>query len=96
MTNEEWAQLAQQLNPEQKDKLISILCGSEEDWSEVDREIVLRLYGVDPKPDPVLAKEIVSKIIREKRDRREEVDQELLGLLEQLERRTADASRQSK
>ena len=96
MTNEEWDQLAQQLNPEQKDKLISILCGPEEDWSEVDREIVLRLYGVDPRPDPALAKEIVGKIIRDKREQGEEVEQELIGLLDQLERRTADASRQSK
>jgi len=71
-----------------------ILCGPEEDWSEVDREIVLRLYGVDPKPDPTLAKEIVSKIIRDKREQGEEVEQELIGLLDQLERRTAEASRQ--
>jgi hypothetical protein len=43
MTNKDWAQLAQQLTPEQKDKLIGVLFGPEEDWSEVDCEIVLKL-----------------------------------------------------
>jgi len=52
MTNEDWTQLAQQLNPDEKDKLFRIFCGPEEEWDEVDREIVLRLYGVDPKPIP--------------------------------------------
>ena len=52
MTNEDWTQLGQQLDPEQKDKLISILCGPEEDWSEVDCEIVLSSSASNRNPIP--------------------------------------------
>jgi 16S rRNA U1498 N3-methylase RsmE len=36
MTNEELAQLAELLTPEQKEKSIAIVCGPEEDWSEAE------------------------------------------------------------
>lgn len=94
MTNEDLAQLAQQLNAEQRDKLIDIVCGPEEDWSEATGEFVMRVYGLDSKPDPVAAQELIRKIIREKRDRCEAVEQELLNLLDQLEKRAAHALRQ--
>ena len=96
MTNEDLVQLAEQLTPEQKEKLIAIICGPEEDWSEVDREIVLRLYGVDPEPDPVLAREIVSSIIRKRREQGEEVEEGLLNLLHELEITANDASGKDK
>jgi accessory colonization factor AcfC len=94
MTNEDWAQLAQQLTPEQKDKLIGILFGPEEDWSEVASESVLRLYGVDPQPNPTVARDMVRSIIHEKRGRGENIEPELLNLLDDLENRAADALRQ--
>ena len=94
MTNEDWTQLAQQLTPEQKDKLIGILFGPEEDWSEVACESVLKLCGVDPQPDPAVARNMVRSIIREKRDRGEDVEPGLLNLLDDLENRAADALRQ--
>lgn len=96
MTNEDWDQLAHHLDAEQKDRLIGILCGPEEDWSEVDGEIVLRLYGIDPKPDPALAENIVANIVQEKRYQGEQIPEELLNLLEQLKRNASTASRQDK
>jgi hypothetical protein len=86
MTNEDWDQLAQQLTQEQKDNLIEILFGPEEDWSEVACQSVLRLYGVDPKLDPFLARDMVRKIVDEKRKRGENVDPDLLVLLKNLEK----------
>ena len=94
MTNEDLAQLAQQLNAEQKNKLINIVCGPEEDWSEATGEFVMRLYGLDSKPDPVAAQAIVRRIIREKQDHCEAVEPELVNLLDQLEKRAADALRE--
>jgi hypothetical protein len=94
MTNEDWAQLAQQLTPEQKDKLIGILFGPEEDWSEVARESVLRLYDVDPQPDPTVARDMVRSIVREKQDRGEDVEPGLFNLLDDLENRAANTLRQ--
>jgi len=94
MTNEDWAQLAQQLTPEQKDRLIEILFGPEEDWSEVACESVLRLCGVDPQPNPTVARDMVRSIVREKQDRGEDVEPGLLNLFDDLENRVADALRQ--
>ena len=96
MTNEDWAQLAQQLTPEQKDKLIGILFGPEEDWSEVACESVLRLYDIDPQPDPTVARDMVRSIIHEKQDRGEDVETELLSLLDDLENRAAQTLGQRK
>lgn len=94
MTNKDCAQLAQQLTPDQKDKLIGTLFGPEEDWSDVGCEIVLKLYGADPEPDPVGARDIVRSIVREKQDRHENIDQELLRLLDELEKDAGDFLRQ--
>ncbi|MDX6500486.1 MAG: hypothetical protein QOG23_3746 [Blastocatellia bacterium] len=94
MTNEDWTQLAQQLTPEQKDKLIGVLFGPEEDWSEVGCEIVLKLYGANPKPDLVAARDIVRNIVREKQDRHENIEQKLLNLLDELEKDADDFLRQ--
>ncbi|MGI9068985.1 MAG: hypothetical protein ACR2HX_21600 [Pyrinomonadaceae bacterium] len=48
MTDEELAPLAEELNLEEKQRLIRILCGPEKDWDEVDGEFTMKLYGVEP------------------------------------------------
>jgi DNA-binding GntR family transcriptional regulator len=84
MTDEEIAQLGQELNSEEKARLIRVLCGPAEDWDDAAGEFAMKIYGVDPNLSAIEMVEIIEGTIRKFRERDEEVPQSLQNVLAQL------------
>lgn len=93
MTDEEIAQLAQELTPEEKTRLIRILCGPAEDWDDAAGEFAMKLYGVDPNlsADGVVA--ILEGAVRKSRERGERVPRSLLNVLTKVRKRAKARSK---
>jgi hypothetical protein len=85
------------MTPGEIEKLIRIVLGPEEDWSEADAEYVLRLYGVDPADTSRDACDLILRMIDYARKKGEEVPPMLLRMLFSLseppkgEKRIAEA-----
>jgi hypothetical protein len=91
VTDEEIAQLDQELTPEEKTRLIRILCGPEEHWDKADGEFVMKLYGVEPNDPAFSIVTIVEGAIRKFRERGLDVPQSLLNVLAKLKNKAKDA-----
>ncbi len=92
MTDEEIAQLDQELTPEEKTRLIRILCGPAEQWDDADSEFAMELYGVDPNLSARGLAKIVEGTIRKFRERGEELPQSLLNVLAKLQKKAKNSS----
>jgi hypothetical protein len=88
MTDEEIAQLGQELNSEEKARLIRVLCGPPEDWDDVEGEFTMKLYGVDPNLSARDLVKIVEGTIRKFRERGEEVPPSLINVLTKLQKKS--------
>lgn len=93
MTDEEIVQLARNLNPDEKTRLIQILCGSEESWNEADGEFVMKLYRIKTGNSAVAAKALADYVVQEMRQCGEEVPQPLLDMLARLEKKAENSLR---
>jgi hypothetical protein len=87
MTDDEIAQLGQELNSEEKARLIRVLCGPAEDWDDVEGEFAMKLYGVDPNLSAERVAEIVEGAVRKARERGESVPRSLLNVLGKLRKK---------
>ena len=72
------------MTPGEIEKLIRIVLGPEEDWSEADAEYVLRLYGVDPADASRDACDLILRMIDDAREKGVEVSPMLLRMLSSL------------
>lgn len=54
---------------EQLGKLIRRLLGPEDEWDDAAAEFVLRVYGIDPADAGSYMKNMLDKIVREKKER---------------------------
>lgn len=87
MTDEEIAQLGRELSPEEKARLIRVLCGPAEDWDDADGEFAMKLYGVDPNLSADRLVEIIEGAVRKSRERGEPVPRSLLNVLGKLKKK---------
>lgn len=76
MTQDESAELTD----EQLGELVRRLLGPPEEWDDAAAEFVLRVYGIDPSDAGSYMKNMIDKIIREKKERGEPISQMLLDL----------------
>lgn len=80
----------QELTGEEISELARKLFGPEEEWDDDAADFVLRLHGINPDADDekAHAKKLLNSVIQRKRERGEEVPQELLNLLAKFEQKT--------
>jgi hypothetical protein len=71
----------QSLNPAEIERVISVILGPEEDWSEAAADYALRLYGVDPSTSFKDARDLVLRLMKAANEKGEEVPAELTNLL---------------
>ena len=93
MTDEEIAQLGQELNSEEKARLIRVLCGPAEDWDDAAGEFAMKIYGVEPNLSAIQMVEIIEGTIRKFHEQDEEVPQSLLNVLAQLRKKANNLPR---
>ena len=87
MTDEEIAQLAQELTPKEKTRLVRILCGPAEEWDDAAGEFAMKLYGVDPNLSADGLVQILEGAVRRCRARGERVPRSLLNVLTKLRKK---------
>lgn len=93
MTDDEIAQLGQELNLEEKTRLIRVLCGPAEDWDDAAGEFAMKIYGVEPNLSAIQMLEIIEGTIRKFHEQDEEVPQSLLNVLAQLRKKANNLPR---
>lgn len=71
----------QSLNPAEIERVISVILGPEEDWSEAAADYALRLYGVDPSTSFKEARDLLLRLMKAANEKGEEVPAELMNLL---------------
>lgn len=71
----------QSLNPTEIERVISVILGPEEDWSEAAADYALRLYGVDPSTSSKDARDLVLRLMKIANEKGEEVPAELTNIL---------------
>src|SRR5258707_7705015 len=69
------------LSPADIEKLISVVLGPEEDWSEAADEYVLRLYGLDPSNSSKDACDLILRLMDNAREKGEEVAAGFMNIL---------------
>ncbi len=69
------------LSPADIEKLISVVLGPEEDWSEAADEYVLRLYGLDPSNSSKDACDLILRLMDNAREKGEEVPAGFMNIL---------------
>jgi len=57
----------------QRAELIKSPLGPEEEWHDAAANFVLSSYGIDPRESKAKLSELVDKVVREKKDRGEEI-----------------------
>jgi hypothetical protein len=93
MTDEEIAQLDQELSSEEKTRLIRILCGPAENWDDADSEFAMKIYGVDPNLSARGLVKIVEGTITKFREQGERVPRSLLNVLGKLKKKAKARSK---
>jgi len=88
VTDEEIAQLAHELTPDEKTRLIEVLCGPSEDWDDAAGEFAMKLYGIDPNDPRFSTVALIEGVIRKFHEREEEVPESLLNVLRQLQEKS--------
>ena len=71
----------QSLSPAEIERVIDIVLGPEEDWSEAAGEYVLRLYGVDPSTSSKDATDLILRLMDTAREKGEKVPPEYMNIL---------------
>jgi hypothetical protein len=93
MTDKEIAQLGRELTPEEKTRLIRILCGPADHWDDAAGEFAMKLYGVEPNLSADDVVEILEGAVRKSRERKEPVPRSLLNVLTKLRKKAKARSK---
>ena len=69
------------LSPADIERVIRVVLGPEEDWSEAAGEYVLQLYGVDPSDSSKDACDLILRLIESAKEKGEEVPAGFMNIL---------------
>jgi len=75
------AKKGESLSPAEIERVISVVLGPEEDWSEAAGEYVLRAYGVDPSKSSKDACDLILRLIESAKETGEEVPAGFMNIL---------------